>query len=448
MSKPKNIIFIVADSLRYDSMTSQGISLPYTEANATFFRNARSSGCWTLPSNASIFTGTLPHVHGATSQTRELNPDLPTLGEKLQEDGYSTYQVTANIATTDVFGLDRGFDKVYPIWQDVPAKFQRLQQFLLLVGKPRLRNKIFSRDFVNQKLSQDLEMAKTWLQNTYLDIFDKARKILRENRDKGQSSFLYLNLMETHFPYHVAPTFNTSTEGIVNSIREVYSLFHFINQSFLKTDKNHIKDDMMSTLLERQRISWELIREDLDNFIRELHENEDNLVIFCSDHGDNFGDQHWIYHFSNVTDGGNRVPIFWLDHENSHQKNIDAPVSARHLYDSILDSCDLNHEGPSLIREPEASVPVLQSYWYNNKGKTLPKFKYNQFCFVENGMRYALRNNDWMMAPVGENGKEPEFQQLDQNVDPVEEFVEDQDKKAYLRKNVTDFHSFSASLLD
>ncbi len=448
MSKPRNIIFIVADSLRYDSIASQGIGLPYTEANATFFRNARSSGCWTLPSNASIFTGTLPHEHGATSQTREMNPNLPTLGEKLQEDGYSTYQVTANIATTDVFGLDRGFDKVYPIWHEVNANFHRLQQFLVLVGKPRLRNKIFSKDFVNQKLSQDLEMAKTWLQNTYLDIFDKARNILSENHEKGQSSFLYLNLMETHFPYHVAPTFNTSSEGIVNRIREIYSLFHFINQSFLKTDKEYIKDDMMSTLLERQRISWERIREDLDNFIRELHEDEDNLVIFCSDHGDNFGDQHWIYHFSNVTDGGNRVPIFWLDHENSQQKKIDAPVSARHLYDSILDSCGLNHEGPSLMREPEASVPVLQSYWYNNKGKTLPKFKYNQFCFVENGMRYVLRNNDWMMAPVGENGKEPEFKPLGNGVDPVEEFVEDQDKKAYLRKSATAFQSFSASLLD
>jgi arylsulfatase A-like enzyme len=427
-------------------MASQGIGLPYTEANATFFRNARSSGCWTLPSNASIFTGTLPHVHGATSQTRELNPNLPTLGEKLQEDGYSTYQVTANIATTDVFGLDRGFDKVYPIWQDVPAKFQRLQQFLLLVGKPRLRKKIFSKDFVNQKLSQDLEMAKTWLQNTYLDIFDKARKILRENRDKGQSSFLYLNLMETHFPYHVAPTFNTSTEGIFNRIQEVYSLFHFINQSFLKTDKNHIKDDMMSTLLERQRLSWERIREDLDNFIRELHEDQGNLVIFCSDHGDNFGDQHWIYHFSNVTDGGNRVPLLWLDHEHSQQANVDAPVSARNLYDSILDRCGLNHEGASLMREPEASVPVLQSYWYNNKGKTLPKYKYNQFCFVENDTRYVLRNDHWMMAPVSQNGKEPAFESIDRDCDPVEEFVEDKDRYNYLRTSVDAYKAFASQI--
>lgn len=434
--------------MRYDSIASQGIGLPYTQGNATFFNNARSSGCWTLPSTASLFTGLLPHQHGATSQTRQIDPQLPTLAEKLKEGGYNTYQVTANIATTEVFGLDRGFDAVHPIWQNVPAKFQKLQQFLVLVGKPRLRKKVFSKDFINQKLSQDLDMAKTWLQDTYLDIFDKARQILRSNQDKNESSFLFLNLMETHFPYHVAPTFNTSTSGITNRIAEIYSLFHFINQTFLKTDKDYIKDDMLRTLLERQRISWERIREDLDNFIRELHENEDNLVIFCSDHGDNFGDQEWIYHFSNVTDGGNRVPIFWLDHENRQNTTIDEPVSLRHLHYSILNACGLNNEGPCLVQEPGNSLPVLQSYWYNNKGKTLPKFRFNQFCFVDNGMRYVLRNNDWLMAPVGGNGQEPGFQKLDEGVDPVEEFVDDYDKKAYLRKNVTDFQTFSSSLLD
>lgn len=446
MTKPRNIIFIVADSLRYDSVVSKGIGLPYTEENSTFFSNARSSGCWTLPATSSLFTGVLPHQHGATSQTRQLDPKLPTLAEKLKDGGYNTYQVTANIVTTDIFGLDRGFDKVYPIWQYVPAKFKKLQQFLVLIGKPRLRKKIFSKDFISQKLTQDLDMAKTWLQNTYEDIFQKARDILKENKEKGERSFLFLNLMETHFPYHVAPTFNTSTEGVFNRLREVYSLFHLVNQSFLKADNMYPKDDMMRTLLERQRISWERIREDLDNFVREMHEDQDNLVIFCSDHGDNFGDQHWLYHFSNVTDGGNRVPIFWLDHDNRQKQEVDAPVSARHLHFSILDACGLNNEGPSLLKEPDASLPVLQSYWYDNQGKTLPKYKYNQFCFVDNDMRYVLRNDQWMSAPVCHQGKEPLFENLSQHVDPVEEFVEDKDRKEYLQNRVKEYREFVAGI--
>lgn len=446
MSKPKNIIFIVADSLRYDSVTSQGIGLPYTEANARFFSNARSSGCWTLPATSSLFTGLLPHQHGATSQTRQLNPKLPTLAEQLKDNGYNTYQVTANIVTTDIFGLNRGFDRVYPIWQYVPAKFKKLQQFLVLIGKPRLRKKVFSKDFVAQKLTQDLDMAKTWLQNTYEDIFNKTREILQQNQEKGQGSFLFLNLMETHFPYHVAPTFSTSTEGIYQRLREVYSLFHLANQSFMKKDKKFIQDDMLQTLLERQRISWERIRDDLDAFIRELHEDQENLVIFCSDHGDNFGDQNWVYHFSNVTDGGNKVPIFWLDHDQPRQEEITTPISARHLYYTLLDTCGINTDGPSLLKDPEASLPVIQSYWYNNQGKTLPKYKYNQFCFVDNDMRYVLRNNEWLTAPVSSNSQEPAFRPLDQNVDPVQEFVEDQERKKYLHCRVKEYREFASAI--
>ncbi|HAE30753.1 MAG TPA: hypothetical protein DCF89_06535, partial [Flavobacteriales bacterium] len=98
VSKPQNIILIVADSLRYDSMhlgTAPGLS--YAESHGTKFTEARSAGCWTLPATASLFTGLMPHEHGATSQTRKLSEHAPTLAERLQLDGFKTYQVTANV---------------------------------------------------------------------------------------------------------------------------------------------------------------------------------------------------------------------------------------------------------------------------------------------------------------------------------------------------------------
>ncbi|HMS51658.1 MAG TPA: sulfatase-like hydrolase/transferase [Chitinophagales bacterium] len=141
MSKPRNIILIVADSLRYDSVygagETQSVYTPYLNNNAVQFAQARSSGCWTLPATASLFTGLMPHQHGATSQTRNVNPNVPTLAQRLKAAGYNTLQITANVATTDIFGLHRGFDEIRRIWQLVPAKFNRLQQLLVMVGKPR-----------------------------------------------------------------------------------------------------------------------------------------------------------------------------------------------------------------------------------------------------------------------------------------------------------------------
>ena len=75
-SKPKHIVVIVADSLRYDSVYGQGeLGVDYLENNSAQFTNASSSACWTLPATASLFTGKLPHDHGATTQTRSLNSD-------------------------------------------------------------------------------------------------------------------------------------------------------------------------------------------------------------------------------------------------------------------------------------------------------------------------------------------------------------------------------------
>jgi len=170
--KPRNIIFLVADSLRFDSVYDSGIRLPYVQLHATQFTEARSAGCWTLPATASLFTGLMPHEHGATSQSRAIHLDIPTLAEKMKAAGYNTYQVTANIATTDIFGLHRGFDEIRRIWKLVDPKFNRLQQMLVLIGKPRLRKKLMSRDLLMQRMSSDLEMAKTWLQHTYEDVFE------------------------------------------------------------------------------------------------------------------------------------------------------------------------------------------------------------------------------------------------------------------------------------
>ena len=88
-SKPKHIVMIVADSLRFDSVYQNGkAGVSYMEQNATQFTNASSSACWTLPATASLFTGELPHNHRATTQTRALNKETNTLGEILQKQGY------------------------------------------------------------------------------------------------------------------------------------------------------------------------------------------------------------------------------------------------------------------------------------------------------------------------------------------------------------------------
>jgi len=375
---------------------------------------------------------------------------LPMLAERMKAHGYNTHMVTANVATTHIFGLDRGFDSIDRIWQDVPAVYQKIHQVLVLVGKPRLRKRIFSKDFVVGKLSEDIEASKTWLQSTMDAVFNRSRALLDTNTARGEGSFLFLNLMETHFPYHIDDTFKCLSEGPWAKIRELYNLYHLVNQTWLTRESGEIPAHMLNLLRERQRMDWQRMAPVIDEFMRELREKYDATVVFCSDHGDNFGEQGWQYHFSNVTDAGNRVPLLWLDHEQDAGRMEDTAVSARDIYGTILRSVgDPDPSLLSLLEAPQESVPVLQSYWYNNRGKTLPQYRHNQIAFVVGDQRYAFRHNRWYSAPVTQADQpEPAFELLDPGVNPLEEALEGAQRMAALRETFAEFLSFSDQVMN
>lgn len=444
--KPQNIVVLIADSLRYDSVHPEGrpVGLSYASAHGTRFTQARSGGCWTLPATASLFTGLMPHQHGADTHSRGLREGTPTLAGRLREHGYSTHQITANVATTEIFGLDSGFDEVRRIWQHVPAVHKKIHEVLVLAGKPRLRKKILTTDFVMGKLSEDFEASKVWLQSTVDDIFEHARRVLRDNTAQGKGSFLFLNLMETHFPYHVAPTFQTTAEGLVARLQEVVSLYHLVNQTWLTQEDNPIAAEQMTVLRERQRMAWRFVAERVDAFIQELHSTGDNLVVFGSDHGDCFGEQGWAYHFSNVADAGNRVPLYWLRPDGAGAGQvIDTPVSARDVFHGVLADVGDPRASHHIVDAPEASLPVMQSSWYSNQGRTLERYRFDQIAVVEGADRYLYRQGAWWTAPVATVGTEPAFEPMPAGVDPIEDAVVPE-RRAVLRQTLTDFKAFAA----
>jgi len=446
-SKPKNIILIIADSLRYDSVYQDGAGVPYMENNAVQFTNVSSPACWTLPSTASIFSGQLPHEHQATTQSRSIQSKSPLLAEIMKAQGYATYQVTSNVATTDIFGLEKGFDEVIKSWHEQDPIHNKIWSMLMLMGKPRIRRKVLSKRVISDDLSQDLKAGSVWLQNFRSVVFNKAHELIKENEEKGKGTFLFLNLMETHFPYHTADRFQCENQNILGKIKELKSLYKIVNQSFLKNEDEMLDDEMLELMKTRQKKSWKLIRQELDDFVRSLHEDKDNLVVFASDHGENFGDQNWLYHFSNVTDACTRVPLFWLDNNGMTPKSLHHSVSSRLLYHSLAEAAGYDKlDGESLFKEEIFNTPISQSYWYDSQGKTLEKYKFNQFCFKVDGDRYLKRSGEWFHAQAtnyGTDEKEPDFKLID-NVNPINEFVNDQELKSFLSEKLDGFEKFES----
>jgi hypothetical protein len=270
---------------------------------------------------------------------------------------------------------------------------------------------------------------------------------MKENNDKGQSTFFFLNMMETHYPYHVNDTFELLSTSLRNKVREWHTFYHLLSQTFMKTGEQTIKDDMLALFRERQRRSWQLIKDDLDAFIEELHRDENNLVVFCSDHGDNFGDQGWQYHFNNVTDAGNRVPVFWFGHDHPSAETRDYKVSSRLIHQSILEAAGFEKQTANLFEETPYSLPLLQSYWYNNDGRTMEKYKYNQFCFIHDKDRYVLRDGKWMYAPIVEGGTEPTFDYIGTGMNPIHELNMNPEKRQYISDTLEAFNRFSDEIM-
>ncbi|HKJ66464.1 MAG TPA: sulfatase-like hydrolase/transferase, partial [bacterium] len=257
MNDTRHIIFVVADSLRYDSVWSNGdAQLPTLQSKSTTFNHVYSSGCWTLPSHASMFTGLLPHQHGATTRSRGLQDSLQTVAEHMREQGYQTIQLTANPVTTHIFGLDRGFDRTERVWQQANLKNVPFANLFVLAGKRRIRDKFLRGDFITGKMTEDIQAGQAWVRALGPMQFDRAKQILEEAEKAGQKVFLFINLMETHFPYHVGLQFHILSRGILDKLREIKSLFHLVNQSWLKRDKEYIRPKMLSVLRRRQKLAW------------------------------------------------------------------------------------------------------------------------------------------------------------------------------------------------
>lgn len=111
------VFLIVVDTLRSDHLPFYGYSGVETPAlsalrqESILFEKAYSHVPLTLPSHASLLTGTLPAVHGVLDNGGyRLDPSVPTLAEILKQQGYATGAAVSAIVLAGTSGISRGFD--------------------------------------------------------------------------------------------------------------------------------------------------------------------------------------------------------------------------------------------------------------------------------------------------------------------------------------------------
>lgn len=263
---PLAIVYLV-DTLRADHTGVYGYgrrTTPELDAfarDAVVFEHAIAHASWTKPSVASILTSRLPAQHRAVQLRDGLDREHPTIARRLAERGWSA---GAAIANSVIYAEESAFDPGF-------------EYFAGLHGGDARRSKLVGADVV----------------------VDSALAFLRARA--GLPTFLYVHTMDPHVPYAPPPPFDRLFEP------------HPTAEHPAQDPRTDYKEP-----LDRERMIAQYDGDiafgdrELGRFLRALKDEgryDDALIVFLSDHGEEFLDHGRWLHGRSLYDELIRVPL-------------------------------------------------------------------------------------------------------------------------------------------
>ena len=167
-----NVLLITVDTIRADRLGAygfEGIDTPIIDslaARGVTFTRAYSPTPLTLPSHASIFSGTFPPYHGVRDNGAFAVPaELTLMAEVFQANGFATAAFVGAFVLDSRFGLDQGFESYFD-------DFELPRQNIIGLGT------------VQRPAEEVIDAALEWLEG-----------------EGGLPFFLWVHLYDPHTPY-------------------------------------------------------------------------------------------------------------------------------------------------------------------------------------------------------------------------------------------------------
>jgi arylsulfatase A-like enzyme len=327
--RPRNVVFILVDTLRADHLGAWGYSRP-TSPNVDAlareslrFDSARSQASCTFPSANSILTSRYPSAFLGQPAEHELGiPDnIPSIAEILKQRGFRTAAVSAS-----------------PVVRNTPGRFNP--------------GAGFGRGF--DSFHEDCVWKSAACVN-------RAALPLLESQDE-RPFFLYLHYLDPHGPY--APPKN-----------------HRRRWALGKPDKKFIRDgnpnpigDMLYKgapdpgatpadiqylidLYDEEIAFFDSQFADLMKALRKSGRLDDTILVFTADHGEEFLEHGHIKHCRTLFDSSIRIPMI-LHIPGAEAKTLKQPVQNLDLLPTILDYLGVETKG--LKFEGESLRPAIE----------------------------------------------------------------------------------------
>ncbi|WP_058990832.1 MULTISPECIES: sulfatase-like hydrolase/transferase [unclassified Haloarcula] len=359
----RNVVFIYLDSVRKDYFDEYA---PRLAALAdTSFEQCRAPSGWSLPSHASLLSGTLAHQHGISpkgQQTFEALPLSETFLSRLPN--HMKIGVSGNTFASEAFAFDQYFDDFitysgYKLFQrgqlrsDIvdPAIDSAIRRYAAFVrtslSEPyplrTLGNGVYSKVAAGRWLLSALP-GVTVSGGDATRMSQTARQLVT-NTDEPY--FLFMNYMDAHSPFTDENFFSEGPYDVPNEwhsdtlptdVRITPEPFDDHQQ-----DRDYYRDLYANSI--------DYLDRTLEPFIRWLVDtaNHETTVVVTADHGESLGypdDEYMIGH-SNLCEAIAHVPFVVVNPPDSSPELIDE-------YTSHLDVGDLLVEFANDCPVPES----------------------------------------------------------------------------------------------
>ena len=264
-----SVILISIDTLRADRLGCYGHGKPTSPTidafrkDAVLFEQSIAHAPSTLPSHASILTSLLPHRHRASVARRRALPDrIVTLTEALRGAGYRTASFNGHAQLAPIWGLGQGFE----IYDSQPG----------------------------DRFKERIKKTIAWLDDVGPREF-----------------FVFLHTYEVHHPYTPSPHhLDLMEEGYAGPLpREIsVDLIQEINRGAVQIDAADAAHIVAAHDAEIRSVDEGIAF--LLDALRSRDRYDDTIIVFTSDHGEEFG-EHGVMatHSHSLYDELLRVPL-------------------------------------------------------------------------------------------------------------------------------------------
>jgi hypothetical protein len=311
-----NVLLIVLDTVRADALELYGAdrevapNLCELASRGVVFEQAWATSSWTLPSQAGMFTGRLPHELSADWKS-PLDDSHPTLAEELSARGWLTGGFVGNTYyCSRETGLARGFTH-YKDYRFSLADFA----LCTALGRKLLLSQLPAQ-FGRKSASEVDNEFFQWLQ-----------------RREGRPFFAFLNYFDAHDPYVAPPAFRRYEPNGGDEALFVRNWW-WVRKEKLSADQIAILQGAYEDCV--RGLDWN-VGQMLDR-LRRWGELENTLIIITSDHGEHFAEHDLFLHGNSLYEPLLHVPLIvvWPG-EVPADKRVDTPVSLSGLPNTIME---------------------------------------------------------------------------------------------------------------